>query len=147
MNLHIGALQLAVEQQQCVFNDRVHIYGLDLFCVPVQAQHLPHDTCHALGLRLQNAVDRHGAFRNGADQQVNSVLNRLHGVVDLMGNGGGQPSGSGELLDFQHAALDFELFHLAQGRQVAQHRDRIGDLAAFIEDLAGAGIVFNFLLQ
>ena len=64
-----------------------------------------------------------------------------------MGDGGGEPSGSGELLDFQHAALDFELFHLAQGREVAQYRDRIRDLSAFIEDLAGTGIVFNFLLH
>src|SRR6185437_2352656 len=95
----------------------------------------------------EDGVNRHHIFRNGAGQEVDGVLDRLHGVVHLMGDGGSQAAGGGELLNLQHAPLHLELLHLAYRGQIAQDGHGKGDLSAFIKDLAGAGVILDFLLQ
>ena len=118
-----------------------------MFGIAVETKHLANNAGHALGFRFQDVVNGRGTLRHGAGEQVDGVLNGLHGVVHLMGDGGGQAAGGGKLLDLQHAALDLELLHLAQGGQVTQNGDRVRNLAALIEDFSGAGIVLDLLFQ
>ena len=64
-----------------------------------------------------------------------------------MGDSGGQTSGGGKLLDFQHATFDLQLLDAPERRQVAEHGNCESHLATLIVNLAGARIVFDFLLR
>ena len=50
LDFHVGALELAGQQQQGIFDDGIHVDRLDLFGVAVQAEHLAHDAGNALRL-------------------------------------------------------------------------------------------------
>ena len=53
-----------------------------------------------------------------------------------MGDGRGKTAGSGKLLDLQHAPFDFQLFHAAERRQVAQNADGKSHLATLVINLS-----------
>ncbi len=138
-----GPFELACEQQQRVFHHAVNVHVAHLFGAAIQAQHLPHDTRHALRLGFQNFVNRPRLRLHLVGKQEDAVLNRFHGIVHLMGDGAGQATRSGKLFHFQHAPLQPQLLQTAHRSQVAQYGHGVGDQAAFIVNLAGARIVFH----
>src|ERR1051326_1679387 len=145
LHFHVGTLELAVQQQQGVFNNGIYVDRLDLLSIAIQTEHLAHNARHAFSFRLQDVVYGRCIIRNRAGQQINCILDGFHGVVDLMGNSGGQPAGGGKLLNFQHAPLYLQLFDFAQSGQVAQDGNGICNLAALAIDFAGARIIVDLL--
>src|SRR5450432_4237027 len=110
---NVRSLELPAQNEQCVFNNGVDADRFDLFGVAIESQHLANNASHTLCLRLKNVVNGRCALRNGTGQKIDGVLDRFHGVVDLMGDGGRQTSCRGELFYLQHATFHFELLHFA----------------------------------
>src|SRR5258707_3935396 len=52
LRFHVGALELAVQQQQRVLNNRIDADRLALLRVAIQTQHLPHNAGYPLGFRI-----------------------------------------------------------------------------------------------
>ena len=73
--------------------------------VAIKPKHLANNAGHAVGLALESFVNRLRRGIEAVAQQVNRVLDRLHRIVNLMGDGSRQFSGSREFLHFEHAPL------------------------------------------
>src|SRR5438045_848284 len=124
------------EQRQGVFDNAVKVKAPQVPRVTVESQHLPDNAGDALGLTSQSFVNGLRFGIQAGLKQIDGILDRLHGIVDLMSDGSCELAGSCEFLHLEHSALHLELLEFFPRRKVAQNSYRILHLSARILNLS-----------
>ena len=129
-------LEAALHEQQQVVEHLLEVDADGRLGFAIEAEHGAADLGDAGQLGMGHLEELFGLFLLGFMlQEVEEVGNGVEGVVDLVGDGGGEASGDGELLVGQQggAGFDFE-------GDVAEDHDDAGDLAGRVAD-GGSAVV------
>src|SRR5688500_455553 len=134
---HVPVAEPLRDERLGLLDERVHVGRLHRRRRPVEAEHLPEDARHPLGLfpRDVEELEVRVVLRDLVDEQVQRVLDRLERVVDLVRDRRGEPAGRGELLRVEERLLETPALELAQAPDVLHHGDGRDGHTGVVADL------------